>query len=64
MTKNDIIETVPFLLSFRELVNFFENNMEKLNLKKFLKRYRLQRKSINFFVKLLKGGFAQEQMII
>ncbi len=63
-TKNDIIETVPFLLSFRELVNFLKSNTEKSSLKTFLKKLRLQRRLINFLGKPLKEEFALEQMII
>lgn len=48
MTKNDIIETVPFLLSFRELVNFFEKQYGEITLKDFFEKVQTSNKLNKF----------------
>lgn len=50
MTKNDIIETVPFLLSFRELVNFFEKQYGEIKLKDIFEKVETSKK-INKFLR-------------
>lgn len=50
MTKTDIIETVPFLLSFRELVNFFEKQYGELKLKEIFEKVETSKK-VNRFLR-------------
>lgn len=50
MTKTDIIETAPFLLSFRELVNFFEKQYGELKLKDIFEKVETSKK-VNKFLR-------------
>jgi hypothetical protein len=50
MTKHDIIEKVPFLLSFRELVNFFEKQYGEIKLKDVFEKVKTSKK-INKFLR-------------
>ena len=45
MTKNENIDTVPFLLSFRELVNFYEKQYGELKLKDVFEKVETSKKS-------------------
>lgn len=48
MTKIEIIETVPFLLSFREFVNFFEKNYGEIKLKNIFEKVHTSKKCTSF----------------
>lgn len=48
MTRNEIIETVPFLLSFREFVIFFERQYGEIKLKDIVEKVHTSKKCINF----------------
>lgn len=50
MTKTEIIETVPFLLSFRELVKFFEKQYGELKLNDIFEKVETSKK-VNRFLR-------------